>query len=162
MANFAGTELKLYSVDNMSDIPQEALDFEWACSARLKYFSMDICYAVSDKKMHVIASRLAVMPELRRVKFQRITINIEARTKKSLGSKIFSSLFSSSASVSSATSSQAANDSDSPPTIDWLLPLKESKTLCALSVNKCLHYQPEKSASKGANTPDLFRSEAIM
>ena len=83
-------------------IPEDVLDFEWACSATLKYFSMDTCKTVSDKRMHVIASRLAAMPELRKVKFQRITITMEIQAK-SLGSKLFSSLFSSSASVSSTS-----------------------------------------------------------
>ena len=69
MANFSGTELKLQHIDSLVQIPDDKLDFEWACTASLKYFKMKYCPNKKDYQMRIIAQRLAVMPELRKVKF---------------------------------------------------------------------------------------------
>ena len=64
LANFAGIELKLTNIGDISHMPAEILDFEWACTTKLEFFRMGGCCAVNGRTMRVIASRLAVMPDL--------------------------------------------------------------------------------------------------
>ena len=90
-ANFTGVVLKLSHIGNTSHIPVSVLDFEWACTSTLKYFKMHNCLHIEDEMMRIITSKLALMPELRKAKFEELKVNIK-QSQSSRG--FFSSLFS--------------------------------------------------------------------
>ena len=81
LANFAGIELKMTNVGDISHMPAEVLDFDWACTTTLKYFRLGSCSAVNGKTMRVIASRLAVMPDLTKVKFKNVRISVKTESE---------------------------------------------------------------------------------
>ena len=105
---------------------EKVLDFEWACTQSLRYFKLSNS-SVEEKLMCVIGRRLALMPELRKAKFEKVSILADHISKPT-------------SQIASFFSRKEVNSEEVEPKAlinGWIAPLQSNKKLCSLNVTSC-------------------------
>ena len=72
LRNFKGAQLKLTIPLFDSEMEPERLDFDWACQPTLRYFKLQNPVSLKTKVISVLAKRLALMPDLNKVKLDSL------------------------------------------------------------------------------------------
>ena len=72
LRNFKGTQLKLTIPLFDPEMEPERLDFDWACQSTLRYFKLQNPVSLKTKVISILAKRLALMPELNKVKLDSL------------------------------------------------------------------------------------------